>query len=415
MKRRTFLNAAGLASYVSATRGYGYFRQKLPTYSIRAVTSGPKHHFFGYYGITPWNASGKEMVCLESNFQDHLPLPHEKASICLINGEGRLRRVAETSAWNLQQGCMLHWNPIRPDKEILYNDRRGEDIISVLLDVETGKKRELPRAINGVSRNGRHAVCLTYGRLRRMRPVVGYVGAVDPNPNVAHPDNDGVFVMDLSTGESKLVVSIGEVYRRLVKKHPHLKDRHMWFNHTVVNKNDTRFFFLARCWTPEPNVELESAMFTAALDGSDLREVVPFGKGVSHFEWRNDREIIATFRTTGRQKDHVLFTDGKADYKVIGEGFLKGDGHCSVGPDENWMVTDGSIGSTLEKNLLIYHLQTKQGLELGRFPMKEKRYFSSDVRCDLHPRWDRTGNAICIDALETKNWTRQVHVANLQF
>jgi hypothetical protein len=111
----------------------------------------------------------------------------------------------------------------------------------------------------------------------------------------------------------------------------------------------------------------------------------------------------------------VLFTDGKADYKVIGEGFLRGDGHCSVGPDDNWMVTDGAIDATLEKNLLIYNLQAKQGLELGKFPMKEKRYFSSDVRCDLHPRWDRTGKAICIDALETKNWTRQVHVVNLQF
>jgi hypothetical protein len=79
------------------------------------------------------------------------------------------------------------------------------------------------------------------------------------------------------------------------------------------------------------------------------------------------------------------------------------------------MATDGAIGSTLEKNLLIYNLQTKEGLELGRFPVKEKRYFSGDVRCDLHPRWNRTGNAIYIDALETRNWTRQLHVATLQF
>jgi hypothetical protein len=156
-------------------------------------------------------------------------------------------------------------------------------------------------------------------------------------------------------------------------------------------------------------------MSTANLDGSELREVVPFGKGVSHFEWRNNTEIIATFRTTGRQKDHVLFTDGKDDYKVVGEGILKGDGHCSVAPDGNWMVTDGSIRPTLEKSLLIYNLESKQGLELGRFKMKEERYFSSDIRCDLHPRWNRTGTQICIDALEPDTWTRQLHIANLQF
>lgn len=415
MIRRTFLRNALAASLASTGHLHSLPSAKLPRFSIRTLTSGPKHHFFGYYGICPWNASGKELVCLESDFQDHLPEPHEKASIGLVDDTGRFHRVGETSAWNLQQGCMLHWNPLRPETEILYNDRRGGDIISVVLDVTTGKKRELPRAINGVSRNGRYAVCLTYGRLRRMRPVVGYVGAKDPNPDVAHPDNDGVFVMDLVTGESKLVVSIGEVYRRLVRRHPDLKERHMWFNHTVINKDDTRFFFLARCWTPQPDVQLESAMFTAGLDGSDLREVVPFGKGVSHFEWRSDTEIIATFRTTGRQKDHVMFTDGKDDYKLVGEGFLKGDGHCSVAPDGNWMVTDGSIGSTLEKNLLIYNLETKQGLELGRFPMNERRYFSGDTRCDLHPRWNRTGNQICIDALETKTWSRQIHIADMQF
>jgi len=36
---------------------------------VRTWTKGPKHHFFGYYGICPWNKSGKYLVCLESDFQ----------------------------------------------------------------------------------------------------------------------------------------------------------------------------------------------------------------------------------------------------------------------------------------------------------------------------------------------------------
>ncbi len=35
------------------------------------------------------------------------------------------------------------------------------------------------------------------------------------------------------------------------------------------------------------------------------------------------------------------------------------------------------------------------------------------VRCGLHPRWNRTRDQICFDALETANWTRQLHVAQL--
>ncbi|MBA3441574.1 MAG: hypothetical protein H0T92_17075 [Pyrinomonadaceae bacterium] len=385
-----------------------------PKFKVRTLTSGPKHHFFGYYGIPPWNKSGRHLACLESDFQDHLPSENESAAIGLVNSRtGRFTKVAETRAWNLQQGAMLHWNPLAPETEILFNDRRDGEVVSVVLDVRTGKKRYLPRQIDGVSRNGRYALSLTSGRLARLRPVVGYVGAKDPNLSEPHPDTDGVFLMDLRTGETKLVVSIAETYRRLVKAHPELTDRHMFFNHTVFNTNDTRFFFLARSFTPQGR--LESAMFTANLDGSDLREVVPYGNGVSHFEWRNPQEILATFRFGGDEIKHVLFTDGKQDYRSIGEGFLVGDGHCSFAPDGKWIVTDRNHAETLEKSLMIYNVETKQGIKLGTFPMWEKRYFNSDLRCDLHPRWSRTGAGICFDALETTNWTRQLHIAYLDF
>lgn len=382
----------------------------MTSWRIRTLTSGPNHHFFGYYGICPWSRNGQYLVCLESAFQDHLPAAEEPAGVGLVDpSSGEFHCLTETYAWNFQQGAMLHWNPLNPDREILYNDRQDGEIISAALDIQTGVKRVLPRAINGVSHNGRYALCLTYGRLTRMRPVVGYVGAVDPNPQAAHPENDGVFVMDLATGKSRLAVSIAEVYDRLVPHHPQLRERHMWFNHTVFNKTDTRFFFLARTWTQEKR--LESAMFTAALDGSDLREVVPYASGVSHFEWRNDREIMATFRLHGGEMQHILFTDGEGDYRAVGEGVLIGDGHCSFAPDENQLVTDRNHDDPPAKSLWLYDLKEQQAQQLGLFPMRERRFLGGDLRCDLHPRWNRDGSALCFDALEADGWTRQLHLA----
>ena len=63
--------------------------------------------------------------------------------------------------------------------------------------------------------------------------------------------------------------------------------------------------------------------------------------------------------------------------------------------------------------LIAWVAVTGRGSELGRFPMREQRYLSSDLRCDLHPRWNRTGSQICFDALEQKTWTRQLHLATL--
>ena len=49
-----------------------------------SVTHGPKHHFFGYYGICPWNASGTHLLCLESDFHDRLPTAADQATVGLV-------------------------------------------------------------------------------------------------------------------------------------------------------------------------------------------------------------------------------------------------------------------------------------------------------------------------------------------
>jgi hypothetical protein len=306
---------------------------------------------------------------------------------------------------------MLHWDPRNPDHCILYNDRDGESVVSVSLDTRTGEKRLLPRAISGLSHAGRYALSLTYGRLQRLRPVVGYGGMPDPNPDIPNPDNDGVFVLDLATGESRLAVSIATVYALLLKNHPELDGRHMWFNHTVFNKDDTRFFFLARARLRRWG-NFQTAMLTANLDGSDIREVVPFGKYVSHFDWRNNREIIATFKHEGGYK-HALFTDGETGFRVLDPGFLLGDGHCTFAPDGNWFASDPWIPWTLSRRLLMYNVESG-----GRHIVADVslgRYLVGDRRCDLHPRWKSTGDAICFDAIEKETGTRQLHVAEVMW
>lgn len=412
-------NAAMATVFGLSTDGPGWSSQSagggLPSVQckVRALTRGPKHHFFGYYGICPWNQSGRRLVCLESDFQDHMPSEGEAAAVGLVDAEtGQFHRVAETRAWNLQQGAMLHWNPLNPEDQIIYNDQRGGDIASVVLNVNSGRKRLLPRAVSAVSHNGKWALSLTYGRVGRLRKVVGYGGAKDPNPDDPAPENDGVFLMDLSSGECKLVVSIAQVYKRLVREYPLLQGCHLWFNHTVFNKNDTRFFFLARANLP-PDQKRQTGMFTVNLDGSELREAIPFDKNVSHFDWRDDKQIIATCSLDGSGRKHVLFTDGLADYKVIGDGFLDSDGHCSFSPDGDWIATDRKRGDTMQQLLLIYNVRTGQKQILYSGDMQNKLYMSGDMRCDFHARWSRAGEKICFDAIEPGG-TRQLHVAYLK-
>ncbi len=142
--------------------------------------------------------------------------------------------------------------------------------------------------------------------------------------------------------------------------------------------------------------------------------MVGFDKGVSHFDWRDDKQIIATYAPDGGGgKKHVLFSDGLKDHKVIGEGFLDFDGHCSFGPDRNVLVTDHKHKDSKEQSLLTYDLGTKKGRVVCRLDMHDRQFMSGDVRCDFHPRWNRAGDEICFDALESGG-TRQVHIARLK-
>ena len=411
--RRSFLKgvlAGGTFLGLWNSKASGSDSGGLPTCEVRTLTRGPKHHFFGYYGICPWNQSGEHLLSLESPFQDHFPGEDEPAAIGLVDARsGTLAKVAETHAWNLQQGAMLHWNPLHRD-EILFNDRRDSQIVSVVMNIRTGKERVLPAAINGLSHDGHYALSLSYGRLGRLRKTVSYQGIEDPTKDVPHPDNDGVFVMDMRSGERTLAVSVLDFYTLIKDRHPELKDRHLWCNHTVFNKSDMRFFFLGRSMDKG---RLETGMFTADRDGSDLREVILYGSGVSHFDWRNDREIVATFKYQGPGRRHVLFTDGRQDYRVLGAGMLDFDGHCTFGPDKNWLATDRKRG--LNQSLMLYNVETEQGKTLVTLDMKQKRNISGHLRCDFHPRWNRAGDAICFDGIDPKTGTRQLHIAHLDW
>ena len=216
-------------------------------------------------------------------------------------------------------------------------------------------------------------------------------------------------ILDLETGDSNLIVSMARIYGEFDPP-PEMRDHPIWFNHVCFNPGDTRLFFLAR-FRPSPDAPLNSAMFTVGADGADLRKVVDYGQGVSHFEWRNDVEILVTMDLPGgadRGKGFVLFTDGKDDHHALGEDLLA-DGHPCFSPDGRWLLSDR--GPRHNRQLLrLYDMQTGELTVLGEYDSDPR--FRGDIRCDLHPRWNRTGDAVCFDSVH--EGTRQVYVIDLE-
>ena len=148
---------------------------------ITRLSSGPKHHFFGYYGINPWDGTGQLHLALETDFHEHRPVVGDSATVGTVNrSTGEFNAVGKTSAFNLQQGAMMHWVGNGVDEEITYNDWENGRVVARAVHPATGSRRTIDSAIAAVSPDRRTGMGLDFARMAHCRPVVGYANDIDP-------------------------------------------------------------------------------------------------------------------------------------------------------------------------------------------------------------------------------------------
>src|SRR5688572_13488408 len=113
MQRRTFIKstaAAGLA--LSAIPGFSHLMED--EFPVRALTKGPKFHWFGYYDKHQIDPSGRYVLGMEVDFEGRSPNADDKLRLGMVDlkdGDKWIDLGIETKAWNWQQGCMLQWVP----------------------------------------------------------------------------------------------------------------------------------------------------------------------------------------------------------------------------------------------------------------------------------------------------------------
>ena len=372
---------------------------------VRRVTSPPKEHLLAnYYGINVFDSSQRYLTILETWIQEHNPEASDVAALGMIDlkDNNKFIPLAQTYAWNFQQGCMLHW---LSDQLVIYNDCRNERFVSVIRNVSNEEEEVIPYPISSVSSNGKLAVSINFARLHVTRPGYRYAGEGQyPRLDVAFPNSDGLFLIDLNRGESKLILSIADV-EKLV---PSRSDNAIkYFNHTLFNQDNSRIFFLARSF-PAP---WETVAFTIGSDGSNLRRLFPDGWEGSHFDWLTPKRLMVTCKFQGKEWAHVLFTDGRKNYQIIGAGALS-DGHGTFSPNKKWLtseVTHIDSAGLRTQTLILVNVATNALFPLERFPELPK--YRNSWRCDLHPHWGPKSDVIAFNS--SHEGSRQVYVIEL--
>lgn len=373
---------------------------------IQITRDGKEHLFASYYGINSWSRSQRYVTVLETDIKNRLPDENDPATLGLVDLEtNEFIPLSQTRAWNFQEGCMAHWLGYSPDSLIIYNDFRKGKYVSIILNVHTKKEiRMFPYPVSAVSPDGSKAVSINFSRIRITRADYGYGGeGQNSRKDVQLPADDGLFLMDLKTGNASLIVSVEQIKDFV----PPVDEGGIeYFCHTRFSKEGTKIFWLARAI---PNWNTVS--FTVNADGSHLQPCFPDQWGGSHFDWLNDNELMITAKYDGKQDAHILFTVGKQDYKRLGNGLLDYDGHGTFSPDGKWMITDTYPSKGLrEQKIYLMDMKTEAVLPIGRF--REPDEFTGFWRCDIHCRWSPKGNLIGFNSTHTGS--RQVYILRLE-
>jgi len=360
-----------------------------PQTPVRAVTRGPKYHWFGYYDKFQFDVTNRYILGMETEFENRTPTPDDEIRIGMIDLEdgNAWTDFDKTTAWCWQQGCMLQWRPGHDD-EIVWNDRADGKYISHVLNIKTGAKRTLPMPIYSISPDGKTAVVPDYPRITR--PGYGYIGIEDPREDVPAPEDAGIWRMDMDTGEYELIITFAEVAAIPCEYNDKPLSKN-YFNHLLWNTDGTRFCFLNRDgW-------FFTRLVTASPDGSDIRMVEDYG-GASHFIWRDPEHILCwSYRHPSEKAGYYLYHDGDEEDVLIGEGKMVENGHCTYLADTDWVLTDTYCGAEdRRQELFLYHVPSDRKVTLGYFPSPEG--YDDEWRCDLHPRASRDGRCVVFDS-----------------
>ena len=384
---------------------------------VRALTHGPRYHWFGYYDKLEFDPTDRYVLSNEVTFEHRTPKASDVIRVGMVdtqNGDKWIE-LGESRAWGWQQGCMLQWVP-KTKSTVIWNDRHQDKFVSHLLDVESQDHRVVPSPIYTLSPDGSFGLSADFARIQVMRPGYGYVGLPDQNGDDFAPVDSGVFKVDLKSGNSELILSLHDA-AQIPHQGEKLENVWHYFNHLLISPDSQRFIVLHR-WrhrdkkTGAPSGRFWTRMLTANLDGSGVYVLDPSGH-TSHFIWRDPEHICMWTQPVGKKAAFYLYKDQTDQIEIVGDGIMTKNGHNTYLPNHSdWILNDTYPDANRNQKPYLFHVPTGKQIWLGEF--YSPPIYKGEWRCDTHPRSSNDGTKVVIDSPHGDNG-RQLYLIDVSF
>ncbi len=347
------------------------------------------HTFFGFYDHTPFSPDNTKIAFNRTQNEMDPVGAEDTLEICIFDLKSlSVKKIGETKTWNWQKGCRMHWMP-GEENAIIYNKIIDGSYGAVIQNTETGDLiKKVQHPIYDVGPDGRYALSIDFSRLERLHFDYGYVNFPDRTSTDPSPEDDGIFLIDLHQNESELVVSLDQLSSMTDSK----SDCHDYIMNLMFSPEGNQFLFLHRY---HENGSRITNLMTSSLNGDKIR-VLQDTNEPSHPTWRSEDEILSTvnYWDKERRTEFMLYQVNTGEKSNINHGSLSVDSHPSFAPNSSDIfVGDTYPDSCGERHLYLFSISKGiyKKIGSGYGPVK------NGIKRDLHPRWDRKGNFVCID------------------
>ncbi len=399
---------------------YEEYSPTVPVWCVTPQTDGCFHRFFD---TSPFSPSGRYLALTRLLHEDRLPEPGDVAEVVLVDlATGELQVVAETRGWDTQLGAQAQW--AADDTQLFFNDVDTTTWrpFGVKMDPLSGTRQELEGTVYMASPDGTHIASPCLRRMARTQAGYGVIVPPEHIPeNHGAPEDDGVYVTDTATGETKLLASLARIFEQAVPddQKDEFTGGSFYAFHVKYSPHGDRLAVVVRWKLHEGQTKMRHAVITMRTDGTDIHAAIPFPRWDMrghHPNWTPAGERIMMNLTVDGEMRLVSARYDGSDFGLMSEQ-VEGSGHPSLHPNGRHIVTDvyekGKLGfgdGTVPIRLLDLQAETdKNLLRINIRPLFNGP--KGELRVDPHPAWDYSWRYVAFNAFT--QGTRRVHVADL--
>lgn len=362
-----------------------------PEWELKKFSISGREVFFGYYDKRQLSLDNQRLLAGTVDSQlARQKEPKGQMDVGWFNVEnGDFRKVASTSAFNWQQGCMLRWVPETGDRQIAFNDFRDGKFVTIVVDTEKGEEiATRPYASYDISPSGETIATCNFSRLHRCRLGYGYwQNSTCSTPDApTSEDSELIRLFNARTDELNRSIRVKDVHNALQRTVP---SEHLYVNHLTFSPDSKNLIFLV-FW--QENGTEKMASLVSDLTTGQL--IVLTQKYMSHFCWETNDRIVAwgeaNCGTSAYFRYHL--SDGRQVLYWSEKGLS--DGHCTIAADGT-LLTDTYPNSQGLQTLMTRH-ENGRVTKLAEFHSPAR--FAFDLRCDLHPRLTAKRDCYSLDS-----------------